>query len=918
MQGKLYKQSDISDNDSDVNPPSVSSIEDQYDWSHGTHIAGIIAANMDNGIGITGIAPNVKIIFAKQRSNDGSSYSDDAMKAVAWVANNGAWVINMSWGTYYYSQTEQKLMTDCYNAGIVMIAAAGNDGEGDNKTHYPAAYANVIAVGSTNEDDKRSAFSQYGTWLDISAPGGYSPDEPTSQNSNKISVLSTTYNNADMAQNFFPNEKYDLMQGTSMSCPVVTGIVALMLSVNPSLTPKQIETCLKSSATNIDALNPGFASKIGAGRADAFNALKCIGGYVPLKADFKADNTSVPPGGSVNFTDLSIGDPESWEWTFEGGSPASSTLQNPGNIVYNLPGNYKVSLTVKNPKTSNSISKDSYITVKEGAQACDTLNFPMPGKPCIFMLSDKGGYIAGNNSYGFVGIAQYFPKSSYNNNNIITGAKIRFGEITGNDANTVGIAIWNNSGSGGAPGSTPIYTKQITLGSVKADVKKNLYTEIVFEKEISITGPFYMGVILPTAKGDTAVVITTEEKAGTSEDAWIRMPNGWTTYDKATSGQLLIKLYISPYVCQDTKPKAPVAAFSSDKTIINEGEMINFFDNSTGSPESWQWTFDGGNPSSSTLQNPKNIIYSKAGKYNVSLTSTNKQGSDTKSVTAYITVNVNMGVCDTLGFNLSGNPIIPRTAKGFATGNNEYSMAANARYFNSYGEANTIVGARIWFGYATGNSNNSCKIGIWNSKSNKPAAVNPNFSYTLSLGTVISDVSKEYYTDVLFDTPYNITGPFFIGVIFPTTAGDTVAIVTNEPDPTRTISSWTLYKNAWYHFNSIWLDANEKPGLCVDLGIFPFVCKKEVEIKELSGQAENLFSIYPNPAKDFITVESNITLKECRFRLFNNTGSLLYDYQNKSDNQHFTVDISNQPAGIYFLIIQNKLFIKKQKVIIIR
>lgn len=242
LAGNMVAGRDVSDNDNDPNPPM-----DTYD--HGTHCAGIVAAEANNGIGVASIGYNLSIMPIKARG-DGlpPGFVDSGYEGIAWAATNGADIITNSWGGPGFSATEQDVIDDAVALGSLIVAAAGNDN--DNVPHYPAAYNGVIAVANTRINDVRSGDSCFGPWVDIAAPGS--------------SIRSTV-----------PTDGYAFMGGTSMAAPFVAGLCGLIMSTNPALTLAQVEACLESTATNIDAENPMFIGQLGAGRVDAFNAVRC-------------------------------------------------------------------------------------------------------------------------------------------------------------------------------------------------------------------------------------------------------------------------------------------------------------------------------------------------------------------------------------------------------------------------------------------------------------------------------------------------------------------------------------------------------------------------------------------------------------------------------------------------------------------
>ncbi len=275
---------DAADNDNNPNPPS--SATSSY-FTHGTHCAGIAAAATDNATGISSISFNVSLMPVKI-GNDATSSLTGAFLGVQYAIAAKANVISMSWGGGGYSSTYQQLFNYAHQQGIVLVAAAGNNSS--NVPMYPAAYKYVISVASTDNADLRSYFSNYGSSIDVAAPG-----------SNIWSTLagSTT--------------DYGYLSGTSMACPLVSGLTALMLSRAPYATPDEVETCLKNGCDNIDALNPSYAGQLGAGRINALKAVTCM---PAITADFSSDRAFACLGDTIKFQDKSISAATTWVWSF--------------------------------------------------------------------------------------------------------------------------------------------------------------------------------------------------------------------------------------------------------------------------------------------------------------------------------------------------------------------------------------------------------------------------------------------------------------------------------------------------------------------------------------------------------------------------------------------------------------------------
>lgn len=210
---------------------------------HGTHVAGIIGAVGNNGIGIAGVAWNVKLLPVRAgfRTTQGAGYlqDDDAAAAIIYAADMGCHVINMSWGDPNYSPIIGDACQYAYDKGVTLIASAGNDP--GPYLSYPSKLSTVISVGAVNKNRNIAGFSSYGVDMDLVAPGE--------------AVLSTYKLDA--------GELYFEQSGTSMSSPYVAGAAALLLSLHPGLHPDEVRARL---CTSTDDLGPvGFDPQYGHG-----------------------------------------------------------------------------------------------------------------------------------------------------------------------------------------------------------------------------------------------------------------------------------------------------------------------------------------------------------------------------------------------------------------------------------------------------------------------------------------------------------------------------------------------------------------------------------------------------------------------------------------------------------------------------
>ncbi len=278
-------------------------------------------------------------------------------------------------------------------------------------------------------------------------------------------------------------------------------------------------------------------------------------GDPPPVANFTANATSIPVGGTVDFTDLSAGSPTSWAWTFTGGTPASSTNQNPAGIQYNTAGVYAVSLTVTNATGTDNETKTNYIYVgsSPGTKTCDSLHFPLPGNMVMYSIrytNGAYGYVSGNNGYSDKAKADFFmPASPYNK---LVGAFFKFGKAKRLPSHvfSIPVKVWNNSGPGGSPG-TVLLSDSIPFQQIYTDISNNAFTFLEFETPMDMTGSFYLGVELPAQFGDTIVLLTNKNGQTMPGTAWEQWRDGnWYAYSDSVSWKYNLSHAIFPVICK--------------------------------------------------------------------------------------------------------------------------------------------------------------------------------------------------------------------------------------------------------------------------------------------------------------------------------------------------------------------------------
>jgi subtilisin family serine protease len=293
---------------------------------HGTHVAGTIAATGNNGIGIIGVAYGARIMPVRGLDASGFGSTEDLVKTILYAADNGAKVINASWGGFA-DEPEQTLIDAIAYAhdtkGVVVVAAAGNSTSdvGTQKRGFtPANIRNVITVSAYDHTDTIASFSNFGQKIDVAAPGGGDSGNIFVPHRSILSLLSSAAK-ADLTESgqLIVGGKYLRQAGTSMASPHAAGVAALIRSLHPEFLPEQVRQALRLGSDDVDA--PAFDINSGYGR---INAAKSLTISSPLAAQLMGpvatitDVCSVSINGAVGGAGLS-------NWRLEFGSGTSPT-----------------------------------------------------------------------------------------------------------------------------------------------------------------------------------------------------------------------------------------------------------------------------------------------------------------------------------------------------------------------------------------------------------------------------------------------------------------------------------------------------------------------------------------------------------------------------------------------------------------
>lgn len=322
------------------------------DNGHGTAVAGLTSASTNNGVGMAAVSWANPVMPVKVLGADGSGSYSGISNGITWAADRGARIINLSLGGTSSSRTLQDAVNYAWNKNVILIAAAGNNG--NNTAVYPAACSNVVAVSATNSTDGRPSWSNYGSYVDVSAPG--------------VSVL--TLSGASSYANW---------NGTSFSSPVTSGVVALMASANTSLSNAGIVDALLKNSDDIGAA--GYDVYFGHGRVNARRAVAAVTTSSPSDTAAPVASINSPAHGatlsgsvgvSVSATDnVGVTKIELYIGGVLYGQSSSASATFTWNTVNSLDGNYTLEARAYDAANNVGISTIS-VNVKNSTEA-DTI-----------------------------------------------------------------------------------------------------------------------------------------------------------------------------------------------------------------------------------------------------------------------------------------------------------------------------------------------------------------------------------------------------------------------------------------------------------------------------------------------------------------------------------------------------------------
>jgi subtilisin family serine protease len=463
---------------------------------HGTHVAGTIAAVGNNGMGVIGVAWHAQVMAVKALDDQGNGLDSTLGPAILYAANNGADVINASWDGPGSSQTIADAVSYAYNLGAVFVAAAGNN-SGDALNFYPANLWNAITVAASDPNDNLAIFSNFGSKIDVAAPG--------------VDILSLQASGTHMGITVSPG--YTRASGTSMATPHVSGLAALILSQNQNYSNEDVRQVLRVSATDLGTA--GFDLSYGYGRINSSAALG-VPSVLEAKINSPADGTvtqgvlaisGVARGSGFSHYTLDYGAgalPSLWTTIQTSTSPTSGTL-GMFDTTSLAGGVYDVRLTAYNNTSGQSFVDRIQVVVHS-----IFILSPVPPKAPTSSTTFKNGVVIPISGTAVGGSFQNFqvdwaagldPNSGWQT----AGITLAGGGLSPVTSGL--LASWDTSSISGAG----FYTIRLTVNS--GNILRQVLTMVYFEPDLLSAnwpqlldqGSYFSAGVLPATNPDGSI-----------------------------------------------------------------------------------------------------------------------------------------------------------------------------------------------------------------------------------------------------------------------------------------------------------------------------------------------------------------------------------------------------------------------------
>lgn len=622
------------------------------------------------------------------------------------------------------------------------------------------------------------------------------------------------------------------------------------------------------------------------------------GSVTPLQADFTADQTTVPVGGTVNFTDLSTGNPTNWYWEFQGGTPSTSNQQNP-SVQYNTPGVYWVKLKVSNSTAIDSITKYNYIEVYN------------PNAVVADFTADKTVILKGE-TVNFTDLSLNEPTSWQWQ---FPGGTPPFSNLKNpsvqyNTPGTYSVTLTVSNSLTSDSKTKENYIKVYdSTDAPKANFTSN-FTTIPVNSTVDFinlsTG--YYEELLWIFEGGDPPTSTNENPTGITYNSIGDYDVTLILYSPLGNDTLIKEDYIHVVDLNNVTPvKANFEAITP--RLIVQGGNVSFKDKSIGLITNWKWIFEGGNPNISNLQNPFNITYSTPGIYDVTLIVSNGIYTDSLVKEDYIVVTTEpwpnpYGFCDTVTnvkeneFPLQYLNLYPNKW-GYIPGHNGYLIKFYADKVVNYMFDNVrALIVPVAKAYAA-NPNNKVRFIIWDydTTTGLPGSI---LAYK---DVKINEFNPYLYHPILFDQPIKVNGKFFVGFqLYYNNPVDTFVIYLTPNKNLNRENTFYLKKGEnWMSLTQFFNDTLKYPA---SLGIRVVGCV--VGVGDLYLKEDIL--IYPNPFNEYFYIQLiENEINKDNIEIYNVLGQKIdapiYEIEK---GKIFNVNASNLKPGIYMVTINLK------------
>lgn len=640
-----------------------------------------------------------------------------------------------------------------------------------------------------------------------------------------------------------------------------------------------------------------------------------------LVADFLPSQTELTADDCISFTDLSLGEPTEWLWSFPGAATTSSKLQNPSNICYRIPGKYDVILEVRKDSKRNTYTCKECITVAlnpevpvadfeanatvvpvNGIVRFTNKSINGPFDQWVWTFGDKASPDQSTDSapppvvYREPGIYSVTLRCRKTNGNQNIHTKTNYIRVVA-PSNTAPTANFTSNFTVIKPGQS-VNFMDLSLGT---PYKWNWAFEGSNTTTSSMQNP--TNIIYQQA-GKYKVTLTVENNIGT---------------DEVVKESFIVVSETDPCL-ENPSLYIPQAEFSADNRLIAYNGSVTFQNLSTNYPVYNYWQFEGGEPATSSETSPSSpILYKTPGIYKVTLTSTNECGATSKTKEKYVYVfSGTVGsYCEELTTIETGDIVkeIPYPDErywGYLAGHNGRKVREYANFFSRY-TFNQIKGVEIPVRLVKAGENGSnIRIKVWDGSTDVPEIL-------IDERTVyLRDLVEEQVNRINFDPPIDVEGPFYLGFrvnysVDPDNDGITDDLFVCGLVNNRGISGNNNFYILMPGTSGSWQSCTDAFGFNTSLDINPISCL--VDIEDIS--IDSKFNVYPNPSNGIINIQlTDESYKNFNIEIYDALGRKCNVNLSNISSNEYSADLSSHPQGLYIVRIVTEKGIANKKLLL--